>query len=255
MNVSSVGTNQTYGMGASSGMGGMKPPPPPPSVDDIISNNDQNSDGSLSVDESGLTKTMFNQIDTDGDGVISAKELQSFLDKKKAEMDANGSGSSSTDQLAALQNQSGIPFMQPPSPDKLISDKDQDGDGKLTIDESGMPKDMFNQIDTDGDGVISAKELQADMDKKKAEMDANKQANGTNANDLQGLFHSSPVRLSGSMTNANDLQGLFQQSQNGDSVSDSDIESLMKLLASNSQKENNTYTALLQNNSSLNIVA
>ncbi|WP_291329942.1 EF-hand domain-containing protein [Desulfovibrio sp. UCD-KL4C] len=48
----------------------------------------------------------------------------------------------------------------------MVADNDGDGDGLLSLKESGMSSDLFNLIDTDGDGQASQEELLADLENK-----------------------------------------------------------------------------------------
>ncbi len=74
----------------------MPPPPPqgpPPGermdssklASSILSDEDGNGDGVLSADETGLSSTDFNTLDTDGDGKVTSTELQAALDAHQAE--------------------------------------------------------------------------------------------------------------------------------------------------------------------------
>jgi hypothetical protein len=53
-----------------------------------------------------------------------------------------------------------------PDPDEMaasiVEKDDQDGDGLLSLSETPLDEDRFNEIDADGDGFISADELSAD---------------------------------------------------------------------------------------------
>ena len=43
---------------------------------------------------------------------------------------------------------------------KLFGDLDSDGDGTLSLSETGLSKDLYSKMDTDGDGSVSQEELQ-----------------------------------------------------------------------------------------------
>lgn len=53
---------------------------------------------------------------------------------------------------------------------QLVSKKDADGDGVLSLEESGLEEEMFGDVDADGDGFLSAEELSADMQEKMEQM-------------------------------------------------------------------------------------
>lgn len=43
---------------------------------------------------------------------------------------------------------------------KLFGDLDSDGDGTLSLSETGLSKDLYSNLDTDGDGTVTQTELQ-----------------------------------------------------------------------------------------------
>lgn len=73
------------------------------------------------------------------------------------------SGSSSSYGLAEMMQ---ARRNQPPDPDEMaasiVEKDDQDGDGFLSLAETPLDEDRFNEIDADGDGLVSADELSAD---------------------------------------------------------------------------------------------
>lgn len=103
----------------------------------------------------------FGQIDADGDGRITAAEIEDLRAARFAELDADGDGAVSRDEFlahAAVQasERAGRMF------DRL----DADGDGMLGPDalqaRFGRGPDaerMIGRLDTDGDGAISAEEF------------------------------------------------------------------------------------------------
>jgi Ca2+-binding EF-hand superfamily protein len=42
---------------------------------------------------------------------------------------------------------------------KIIDSRDKDGDSALTVEEAGIPKEIFSKIDPNNDGVISQDEM------------------------------------------------------------------------------------------------
>ncbi|WP_031482829.1 EF-hand domain-containing protein [Maridesulfovibrio frigidus] len=51
----------------------------------------------------------------------------------------------------------------------IFGDNDGDGNGLLSLEESGMGEDMFASVDTDGDSQVSEEEVLADMEKRHEE--------------------------------------------------------------------------------------
>jgi Ca2+-binding EF-hand superfamily protein len=148
---------------------------------------------------------LFKALDTDGDGTLTAKELEAGKDKIKKEMEAAGMGGlpPMTDDLAAKIGAK----IQEQDPD-LFKALDTDGDGTLTAKEleagkdkvhdamraqvAGGPPEMtdemaatigssiqkdnaalFKSLDADGDGKLTAKELKAGLDAIRQAMEAN----------------------------------------------------------------------------------
>jgi Ca2+-binding EF-hand superfamily protein len=143
-----------------------------------------------------FAEALIKSADTDGDGSLSAAELQAALggssttdvSTELSKLDTDGDGKLSASELAsALQTQqsqhSGHAHHAhrghhgPPSADdvasKLLGAADSDGDGALSLDEveralddsdsadAGSVQDGFKKLDTDGDGKLSSSELSA----------------------------------------------------------------------------------------------
>jgi Ca2+-binding EF-hand superfamily protein len=68
------------------------PPPPPPDLDaateQLIKNLDLDGNGTLSTDELGISKSVFDKADTNGDGQLSADELKANAQSIGPELDA-----------------------------------------------------------------------------------------------------------------------------------------------------------------------
>lgn len=73
---------------------------------------------------------------------------------------------------------------------KMISDNDTDGDGALSASEIDLDEDMFNSIDSDGDGLLTKSELTADAkkmhEKMMAQMQSMQASNGGSLMDMLG---------------------------------------------------------------------
>jgi len=136
----------------------------------LMSDLDADGTSTLSLEESGLSESLFTAADADGDGQITAQELADALAQERAQMMA-GSSTSGAGLLGTLLSQAGVGMTSqdmgqtPPPPDDgamaddIISSLDSDGDSALSMEESGLSEEVFNSIDTDGDGVVSSQEL------------------------------------------------------------------------------------------------
>jgi len=153
----------------------------PPSSSDIaakvIGAADTNGDGSLSLDEveqalgqdttSGADALgqAFAKLDTDGDGQISDSELTSALDARQA---AGGAPHAHHAHHAHHAQASSSDMAS-----QMLTDLDTDGDGELSADEiqaalkQGSGDSLTSTIgafDTDGDSKLSASELSSAID-------------------------------------------------------------------------------------------
>ena len=146
----------------------------------LMNDLDQDGTSSLSLEESGLSESLFTAADADGDGQISAEELADALAQERSQMMA-GSATSSASLLGTLLSQAGVSMpaagqgqMPPPDEgemaDDIISQLDGDGDSALSLEESGLSEEVFNQIDADGDGVVSSQELADALKSEREEM-------------------------------------------------------------------------------------
>jgi Ca2+-binding EF-hand superfamily protein len=113
----------------------------------IIANMDKNGDGKISKAEASKeVKPYFENIDTNGDGVIDLKEAQvmaEYANKGQA-------GATEPDPKNGIY-----------TAEQIIAFMDKNGDGKISNDEASKEvKPHFENIDTNGDGVIDLKEAQ-----------------------------------------------------------------------------------------------
>lgn len=125
---------------------------------------------SASAKEGGKMRHMrgqmpsFEQLDTNGDGFITAEELQAKAAERFAGIDANGDGVITRDELTTFAESQGNDRMVKKL-DRMISRMDANGDGQLSVDEMKPKGDrsakMIEKLDSDGDGKISKAEFEA----------------------------------------------------------------------------------------------
>lgn len=160
-------------MSGISGVGGFRPPPPkPPSFETV----DANSDGSLSLDEfqagapkgadSAKTEELFGKIDSNSDGAITQAEDEAF--REKAEKADNLLKSF----LFSLQSE-GTQSASSSEETDIFQQIDSDSSGGISADEftsafgdsrlgaGDRLSELFTAIDSDGDGSASQDEVEA----------------------------------------------------------------------------------------------
>lgn len=119
-----------------------------------------------------MTLPTFEQLDINADGAITLDEveagMQARAEARFAAADANGDGALSAEEmLAQAQNQTSERLANRIA--ERIEDADTNGDGLLQAEEIAAkmegrrapnPERMFNRVDADNDGTVSAEEYE-----------------------------------------------------------------------------------------------
>ena len=117
--------------------------------------------GTLAVAKPGFgperQKPTFEQLDADSNGELTTAELEAMGKKRFTEVDTNGDGLLSAEEMAAHQQARIAEYTA-----KMIEKFDKDGDGQLSeaeMPERPGPHKLFEKADTDGNGSISKAEF------------------------------------------------------------------------------------------------
>lgn len=114
---------------------------------------------------------MFERLDANGDGKISAEEMAAAPQRRFEAMDANGDGKVSAEEMVEHR----MTMMRARIEAQvagMIAEMDDDGDGMLSAEEMGPGRraerraeshraKMFAHMDADDDGVVTLEEAQA----------------------------------------------------------------------------------------------
>jgi len=118
---------------------------------------------------------IFSELDADGNGVVTKEEMQARAQTRFDAADTNGDGKLSVDEMVAAAEARAEDAMKKRAEqmsermakrtERLIENKDTDGDGMLTMAELEDTKSrgdrFFDRLDADGDGVVSQEEFDA----------------------------------------------------------------------------------------------
>ena len=178
----------------------------------LFSSLDSDGSGGLSIDETGLSQSVFDAMDTDQNGTVSSDELAAALKKQR---EAMNNGSQNSQNQSSAQNSSGemdaktllssiMNGQTPPPPptqgqsassgqtgsshmaSKLFSSLDSDGSDGLSVDETGLSQSVFDSMDVNQDGSVSADELATSLEKQRAAMGMDQ--NSTSRADMARSF-------------------------------------------------------------------
>lgn len=132
---------------------------------------DTDHDGSVSASEHAAgAKKMFEMMDKDGDGIVTADEMSAahkdMPTAHSSQAQAAQSGNlPQADSSARTSDASGKPMKPMQSSAAKIKEIDTDGDGAISAAEhEAGAKKMFEKMDKDHNGKLSAAELQAGHD-------------------------------------------------------------------------------------------
>ncbi|WP_321400893.1 hypothetical protein [Maridesulfovibrio sp.] len=114
-------------------------------VDSLMISKDKDGDGILDLDESGLRKKEFAKYDIDANGKITVAEVQAQLDRLQQQKSAIGKLDVEMQQAEDFSAK-GVQ----PSAQKMVSFED-----------SGLDKETFDMLDSDGDGKVSQTDINA----------------------------------------------------------------------------------------------
>lgn len=98
-----------------------------------------------------MMQQILTEADTDGDGALTQAEIDAYRSAQVSAADASGDGNLEIEEFATLYNQ----FMRPHMVD-AFQELDADGDGAITAEELNTRVDgLVDRLDRDGDGAIS----------------------------------------------------------------------------------------------------
>lgn len=133
---------------------------------------DTNGDGVITQAEvDAIGEAKFAESDTNGDGYLDAGELSSQIQSRNSERRGGGKhGQGGERGKGPKEGHGNTEMMQAQQAERLelavthmIQRADADGDGQLSIDEMRPPKagKMFARIDADGNGEVTLEEWEA----------------------------------------------------------------------------------------------
>lgn len=124
---------------------------------------DANSDGAVTQEElRAHAAARFAEADVDKDGFLTSQEMLAFRGGNRAERmlerhDTDGNGQLSAEELRAATEGRGEKRFQ-----RMLNRMDANDDGKLALAEINAHRDparMFERLDKDGNGSLSAEEF------------------------------------------------------------------------------------------------
>lgn len=100
----------------------------------------------------GMQHDWFDQMDANGDGVLTKEEVEHFQAERFQRMDTDGDGVLSVEEL--------YNGLQRERAERLHQWMDRDGDGQVSREEfNAMRMKMFSRMDKNNDGTIKKEDL------------------------------------------------------------------------------------------------
>ena len=117
--------------------------------------------------QGGMQGFIFDQLDADKDGKVTAAEMEASRTARVTAADANGDGLMSAEELAAM-HLADMSVRASAMAAEMVTRMDTNGDGLLSAAEMAArpgPAQMFDRIDADGDGALTREEADAAAEK------------------------------------------------------------------------------------------
>jgi len=115
-------------------------------VGKVFEDKDGDKDGALSIEELGISEEKFSRIDENSDGLIGVEEMVEPLKALDMMAMQNNKSFNNGKRLEKMSS-------------KIIENMDMNGDGVLSIDELGSSQELFSFFDSNQDGFVDQDEL------------------------------------------------------------------------------------------------
>ncbi len=104
----------------------------------------------------GTAGAMFDRFDTDGDGQITVKEVETVREEMFLQIDADGDGEMTRDEALTFGS-----VRLGDRVDQRMERLDTDGSGTVSAEEHALGRSggLFERLDANGDGVITRDEI------------------------------------------------------------------------------------------------
>jgi len=130
--------------------------------------NDANRDNVLTQDEVTISEEAFQKLDADKNNEVTRKEIEAYL-RENPEAVAGyvknyasmAKDSNILDEVMGYVEDTDSGSTAQSAAKKYIKNNDEDGDGKLSRNETGLDAEVFDKVDEDGDDALSAEEIAA----------------------------------------------------------------------------------------------